>query len=82
MDLNEAEKKSGNLNDRSKYVLYGVEDTPSLPMCFLFGLQVNYKDTFAVFALLNHLLQLTFPVAQTNSAQNIIIMTFNMTKAF
>jgi hypothetical protein len=28
------------------------------------------------------LLQLTFPVAQTNSAQNIIIMTFNMTKAF
>ncbi|XP_060604590.1 solute carrier family 23 member 2-like isoform X2 [Ruditapes philippinarum] len=39
MDLNEAEKKSGNLNDKSKYVLYGVEDTPSLPMCFLFGLQ-------------------------------------------
>jgi hypothetical protein len=28
--------------EEKKYVLFGVEDVPSPPVCFLFGLQVGF----------------------------------------
>jgi hypothetical protein len=28
--------------EETKYVLYGVEDVPSPPVCFIFGLQVRF----------------------------------------
>ncbi|XP_053407071.1 solute carrier family 23 member 2-like isoform X2 [Mercenaria mercenaria] len=41
MEISEAKENKGNseLSVKTRYVLYGVEDVPSLPLCILFALQ-------------------------------------------
>ena len=52
-ERNKPDNKSKEYNiedEEANYVLYDVEDVPSPPVCFLFGLQVRF---FALFYCIN-----------------------------